>query len=507
MLSRRDLTGALCGVAAGAVALAVSSIGGLLVPGADPPFQVLGDWVIRATPIAVTEAVIGAVGTRDKQLLLGLMILVAGLAFAAVGVAFVRGHRALQGIVVLAALPAAAALSSPQTSVWRELLVLLPAGLLGALVLRALATTELGWDPIEEHAALTSKDTDRRQAFAATGVLALATVVGVGAVRQLSKPPVELMSRLRAALPRPTKATPPLVDELASRGASKLVTPNKDFYRIDIAQTPPLVNPSDWTLTISRDGKTLRELGYDELVAMSLTQADITIGCVSNEIGGDLVGTARWQGVLLGDLLRSAGVTKAGRISGTSVDGFLASFAGHYAFDGRPTMVAVGMNDEVLPVLHGFPARLVVPGLYGYTSATKWLETIDVSDSTDLPGFWEKRGWAAAVEVHIASRIDSPGDEVSKGTVDIAGIAWSPISGVGSVEVRVDDGPWQPAQLSKAVSGVLWRQWVLPWQATRGEHQLTVRATDALGKKQDTTSRPIFPSGATGLHSVRVNVT
>ena len=495
--------GALYGVTAGAVALSVASIGGALVDGAAPPLQVLGDWVIRITPVSVTEGIIGAVGRHDKQLLLACMVVVAALAFAVVGIRFGRGHRvdALVGVGLLSLLPALAA-SSTSTSVTRELIVMVPSGLLGAAVLRALSPP----DPAAEHASLTSAGVDRRQALTASVVLVASAAIGIGVVRQLRKPSMALMSRLRAALPRPAKPLAALVDELAFRGASPLVTANDDFYRIDISQTPPLVEPSDWALTISRDGKTLRKLGYDELLALSLTQADVTIGCVSNEVGGDLVGTARWQGVLLAQLLKSAGVSSAGRVSGVSVDGFVASFAGHYAFDGRPSLVAVGMNDEVLPIKHGFPARLVVPGLYGYTSATKWLQTIDVSDSTSLPGFWASRGWAPAVEVHVMSRIDTPLGGVRAGTVDIAGIAWAPTAGVGSVEVQVDDSPWQQAQLSTAVSGIVWRQWVLPWQATRGKHRLTVRATDAHGRAQETRRRPVYPSGATGLHSVAVTV-
>jgi DMSO/TMAO reductase YedYZ molybdopterin-dependent catalytic subunit len=510
-MSRRDLTGALCGLAAFSVSLAAASIGGAVVDGAAPPLQVLGDWVIRSTPIQVTEAIIGAVGHHDKQLLKAVMLLVAVVAASLVGIRFVRGRRveALVSVGLLGLLPVLAAINRPATSVGALFLVLLPSAVLGAVVLRALLTEapDEAVEKAEEHARLTSSsDLDRRQALTASVVLAASAAIGIGLVRQLTKPSMALVSRLRGMLPAVPTPLPALVDELASRGASPLVTPTEEFYRIDIAQTPPQVDPESWSLTISRDGKTLGELSYDDLLALSLHQADVTIGCVSNEVGGDLVGTARWQGVLLGDLLRSHGVTRAGRVSGTSVDGFLVSFAGHYAFDGRSSMVAVGMNDEVLPILHGFPARLVVPGLYGYTSATKWLSRIDVSDRTDLPGFWATRGWAASQEVHIMSRIDSPHGDLSSGRATIAGVAWAPTVGVGTVEVQVDDGPWQKATLSKAVSGVLWRQWALPWDATSGEHRLTVRATDASGKPQETDRAPVFPSGATGLHTVAVTV-
>jgi DMSO/TMAO reductase YedYZ molybdopterin-dependent catalytic subunit len=489
--------GALYGVTAGAVALSVASVGGKLVDGTAPPLQLLGDWVIRSTPISVTEQIIGAVGTHDKQLLQLVMTVVAAAAFAVVGIGFTRGRR-VEALVLVAALTVLPAIAG---SSGRELIVMMPAGLLGALVLRALAPSK-----VTDESPPTVHAIDRRQALTAGLVLVASAAIGVGAVRQLGKPSKALMTRLRAALPRPTKPLPALVDELGARGAPPLVTPNDDFYRIDISQTPPQVEPADWSLTISRDGSTLAELSYDDLLALSLTQADITIGCVSNEIGGDLVGTARWQGVLLGQLLRSAGVTSAGRITGVSVDGFTASFAGHYAFDGRPSLVAVGMNDQVLPVRHGFPARLVVPGLYGYTSATKWLQTIDVSDSTSLPGFWASRGWAPAVEVHVMSRIDAPGGSISSGSTSIAGIAWAPIAGVGSVEVSIDDAGWVQAELSRPVSGVLWRQWALPWQATAGRHRISVRATDTHGRMQDTKVRPVYPSGATGLHTVAVTV-
>ena len=213
------------------------------------------------------------------------------------------------------------------------------------------------------------------------------------------------MRALAAALPRPSRPLPALTDELASAGASPLVTPTATFYRIDTSLSPPRVDPDSWQLAVSRDGTLLRSYNYQQLLDRSLTEADITIGCVSNEVGGDLIGTARWQGVLLAHLLGEAGISSAGRVTGISVDGFVASFAAGAAFDGRPAMVAVGMNGRPLPVRHGFPARIVVPGLYGYTSAVKWLRAIDVSDSTDLPGFWADRGWTPTVTVHITSPV------------------------------------------------------------------------------------------------------
>ena len=530
----RRLVGAACGVAAGTVALAAAQVGGSVVSGTRPPLQILGDFVVRVTPVSVTEALIRQVGRSDKLVLLICMLLVAACAAATVGAQLSRGRvrPALIGIGLLTVLPVLAARGEAGTSSLRELLVLIPAGALGAAVLwvlgKPLLAVAVPPQPLAEsgvtgsasrearrarhaaaeHAALVQagRGIERRQLLWATVVLTAAAATGTAVVRQLSRPSAALMTRLRAALPQPTQVLAPLTDEFARFGASPLVTPTSDFYRIDTALSPPQVDPDTWQLTLSRDGNPLATYTYEQLLSRATSQADITIGCVSNEVGGDLVGTARWQGVLLADLLREAGVTSAGRVAGVSVDGFVASFRGPLAFDGRPAMVAVGMNGAPLPIKHGFPARLVVPGLYGYTSATKWLERIDVSDSTDLPGFWADRGWTPEVTVHIMSRIDAPhdGDTITGGTAKLAGVAWAPVSGVGAVEVQVDDGAWQPARLSAAVTGTLWRQWVLDWRPSPGTHKVRVRAADATGTMQDTRRRPVYPSGSTGLHEIRV---
>ncbi len=539
--SGSTFAGAVCGAAAGTVALSVAQVGGALVAGALPPLQVLGDFVIRVTPVSITEALIRQVGRSDKTVLLLCLLAVAAAAAALVGIGFVRGHvrSAMFGIAALAVLPVAATRGEASVSTFRELLVLLPAAALGAVVLKLLGRPLLRPGPgapearpgaaavagqasgarpahrarqqAADHSAArkVARGVERRQLLRASVVLTASAAAGAVVVRRLTQPSATLVRRLSGALPRPRTTLAPLADEFAGLGASPLVTPTASFYRIDTSLSPPRVDPDSWTLTVSRDGRQLRSYGYDDLLSKSTSEADITIGCVSNEVGGDLIGTARWQGVLLADLLAEAGVTTAGRVTGISVDGFVASFAADAAFDGRPAMVAVGMNGHPLPVEHGFPARLVVPGLYGYTSATKWLQTIDVSDKTALPGFWAARGWTPTVTVHVMSRIDVPrnGQSVRAGKVQLAGVAWAPVAGVGSVDIQVGAGPWMPARLSTAVSGVLWRQWVLNWSATPGVHIIRVRATDARHNAQDTTRRPVYPSGATGLHEIRVTVT
>lgn len=531
-----DVASAGCGVAAGAVALAAGQVGGKLVGGAVPPLQALGDLVVRTAPVSLTEALIRAVGHNDKQVLLLCMLLVAALAAALVGLLFGRGRTLLASacVAALALLPGLATAGEPGATFAGESLTLLPAAVLGVMVLSALAKPLQGAArgrpparasilaariPSARHwplrfpsrpslATSPSASLSRRQLMRAGLVVTAAATFGSVAVRQLSRPSLQLMGRLKGALPAPRTVQPLPVDEFARFGAAPLLTPTSAFYRIDTALDPPLVDPDTWTLTLTRDGTRLASWRYDELLAMSLDQADITIGCVSNEVGGDLVGAARWQGVLLSDLLGRAGIRSTGRVAGVSVDGFVASFPGAYAFDGRPAMVAVGMNGQVLPVLHGFPARLVVPGLYGYTSATKWLTRIDVSNRTDLPGFWADRGWAPLVPVHIMSRLDSPRHDARlvPGVTRVAGVAWAPLVGVGGVEVQVDDGPWRPARLSTAVTGTLWRQWMAEVDLARGRRRLTVRASDAAGARQDTARRPVYPSGSTGLHTVVVTV-
>jgi hypothetical protein len=235
----------------------------------------------------------------------------------------------------------------------------------------------------------------------------------------------------------------------------------------------------------------------------------VTLSCVSNEVGGDLVGNARWQGVRLADLLERAGVQPGGtQILGVSVDGFTAGFPTDVGLDGRVAMVAVGMNGEALPVAHGFPARLVVSGLYGYVSATKWLQEIRLTPLAAVDGYWISRGWSKEAPVKTQSRIDVPrsSDTVAAGPTTIAGVAWAPHVGITRVEVQVDDGPWREARLAEVVSQNTWVQWLLDWDATSGNHRLRVRATDAGGKTQtEQRSRP-DSDGATGWHTVTVSV-
>jgi hypothetical protein len=248
-------------------------------------------------------------------------------------------------------------------------------------------------------------------------------------------------------------------------------------------------------------------VSYADLLALPQVEEVVTLSCVSNEVGGDLVGNAVWTGVPLAALLERAGVSPdAGQVVGVSVDGFTAGFPTDVAGDGRTALVAVGMNGEPLPTAHGFPARLVVEGLYGYVSATKWLSEIRLTTWEGFDGYWMPRGWSKLGPDTTQSRIDVPRRSVVAGPTPIAGVAWAPSRGIAKVEVQVDDGPWQEARLGEVVSDGTWRQWMLPWDATPGDHELRVRATDGTGATQtDAVTRP-DPDGATGWHTRRVSV-
>ncbi|MGH8976558.1 MAG: molybdopterin-dependent oxidoreductase [Acidimicrobiia bacterium] len=296
----------------------------------------------------------------------------------------------------------------------------------------------------------------------------------------------------------------------AVAGISPLVTPNAEFYRIDTSILAPQVDPADWALRVTGLVERELELTFDELLAMDRIAEYVTLQCVSNEVGGDLVGNALWSGVPLATLLARAGPQRdAGQIVGRSVDGWTGGFPSAVATDGRPAMVALTMNGEPLPVKHGFPARLIVPGLYGYVSATKWLTEIELTTWDGFDAYWIPRGWAKEGPIKTQSRIDVPhsGATLAAGRRPVAGVAWAPTRSIDRVEIRIDDNPWRPARLAGQISEHTWVQWLYDWDATPGAHRLQVRATDGDGNVQTAESAPPAPSGATGHHAIRVEVT
>jgi DMSO/TMAO reductase YedYZ molybdopterin-dependent catalytic subunit len=293
-------------------------------------------------------------------------------------------------------------------------------------------------------------------------------------------------------------------------GISPVVTPNDDFYRIDTRILVPQVDPDDWSLRVMGMVDREVEMTFDELLTLPRIEEYVTLQCVSNEVGGDLVGNAHWSGVALRDLLDLAGAHPgATQVVGRSVDGWTAGFPTDVVTDGRPCMVAIAMNGEPLPVKHGFPARLIIPGLYGYVSATKWLTEIELTSWEAFDGYWVPRGWSKEGPIKTQSRIDvpRPGSTIASGRTAVAGVAWAPTREVSKVEVRVDEAGWEQARLSGALSEHSWVQWVHAWDAAPGSHVIQVRATDGDGESQTADVASPAPSGATGYHMIRVDVT
>ncbi len=366
-------------------------------------------------------------------------------------------------------------------------------------------------------ASPTNPPVSRRRFINFAGIIGAAAAVGAFGSRQIR-------SRSSAALARDgvvfTAADGSTVEEIVANattgsvgstpGISPLVVPNDSYYRIDTALTTPQVDPANWSLTIRGMVDNEVTYTYDELLARAETIAPVTLSCVSNEVGGNLVGNAIWRGIPLSELLDEAGVQDgATQIASRSVDGWNCGFPTEAAFDGRTALVAVGMNDEPLPLEHGFPARLVVSGLYGYVSATKWLKEIELTTIDGFDGYWIPRGWSKLGPIKTQSRIDTPrtGQRFAVGdTLPIAGVAWAPNKGITKVEVQVDDGEWVEATLGESLGADAWIQWMVPWTATEGRHVIAVRATDSTGETQTPQPAPPAPSGATGWHRVGIEV-
>jgi DMSO/TMAO reductase YedYZ molybdopterin-dependent catalytic subunit len=352
---------------------------------------------------------------------------------------------------------------------------------------------------------------DRRRFLLAAIGTASAAVVAGGLGRVLRARFQVDAARAALVLPRPTSPAVPAGAEaaVAVEGAEPYVTPNGRFYRIDTALVVPQLSPDVWRLRIG--GMVDRELTltYDELVARPMVERIVTLACVSNEVGGRLVGNARWLGVPLADVLHEAGVRPgADQLVSRSYDGWTCGTPTAAVLDGRDALLAVGMNGEPLPLSHGFPVRMVVPGLYGYVSATKWVTELELRTFADFDAYWVRRGWAAQAPIKTMARIDVPrsGASVGAGTVAVAGVAWAPHRGIQAVEVQVDEGDWQPAELAAEPTVDGWRQWVLPWDAPPGRHVLRARATDGDGAVQTGEESDPVPDGATGWHSLVVEI-
>jgi DMSO/TMAO reductase YedYZ molybdopterin-dependent catalytic subunit len=512
---------AVAGVAGAAVSLAVGEL--LSGLSARVPSLVLGvaNVVIADAPGGIVRWSIETFGTRQKPLLV-IGIVVTTLALGGlIGLAG-RHHpmRAIAGFAAFGILGGWAAARDVLASAawgWVAAIAATAAGVATYLGLLRLAgpAAPAATDAAPGPARVRIGGLDRRGFVAVAGAVAvLAATTGEIGRRLRQADDVEAArGRVATSLGEGPAADVPASVASFDRqvpGISPLVTPNRDFYRIDTRILVPQVDPEGWTLRITGMVRREVELGLDDLLAMDRIDEYVTLQCVSNEVGGDLVGNALWSGVRLTDLLdRAEPLPEADQIVGRSVDGWTAGFPTDVATDGRPAMVAVAMNGEPLPVKHGFPARLVVPGLYGYVSATKWLSEIELTTWDGADGYWIPRGWAKQGPIKTQSRIDvpQPGRPLRAGPTPVAGVAWAPTRAIERVEVRIDDGPWQPARLSGALSRDTWVQWLLTWDAPPGRHRIEVRATDGTGETQTADVAPPPPSGATGHHTIGVDVT
>jgi DMSO/TMAO reductase YedYZ molybdopterin-dependent catalytic subunit len=354
-------------------------------------------------------------------------------------------------------------------------------------------------------------DRARRLSLIAMGLLGVGVVAGVagGFLRRALHSVAG--ERDAAVVPAPAVTAPPVPPGVQPKGVDlpAFVTSNADFYRIDTALSVPQVSRKDWRLRIH--GMVDREMTYslDDLAQFELIEKMVTLTCVSNPVGGDLISNALWRGYRVRDLLARSGVHRdADMVLSMSSDGFTAGSPVEALTDGRDALLAIAMNGDPLPVEHGYPARLVVPGLYGYVSATKWVTDLELTRFDRAQAYWTRHGWSARGPIKTESRIDVPrsGQRVQAGPVTFGGVAWAQNRGVRAVEVRIDDGGWQQAELGENYSNDTWRLWSLRWTTTPGSHTITVRATDNTGAVQTPDEAPPVPDGATGWQTVAFSV-
>ena len=504
---------ALSGAVAAAVALGISELAAGLL-GLPSLIEGMGNWVIDVVPTPVKEWAIATFGTNDKLVLLIGIVVVTILLGAVVGVvARDRFGIAIAVFIGFAAVGALAALNDPNVSLG---VAVIPAGL---AAITGLVTLQWLYGRGAEPAGEPSESNDAQDVSRRGFVIGLVALFGVavlsgGLGRALVNRTTRSASgRADVALPAAAEALPAVSEgaELGVEGLSSVITPNEVFYRIDTAFLGvPRVDIQEWALTIEGRVDSPYSISYFDLLDMPLVEKDVTLSCVSNEVGGDLVGNARWLGVPLAEVLDRAGVRDdAEQLVGRSVDDFTVGFPVEAVYDGRDALLAVGMNGEPLPMEHGFPARLVVAGLYGYVSATKWLSSIELTGWEDFDAYWIPRGWAKEAPIKTQSRIDTPtqGASMAPGTRQVAGVAWAPTRGISNVEVKLgDEAEWVEARLAEPLSDNCWRQWVVDWDAPAGTHRLQVRATDGEGTVQTDQIRPPAPDGATGWHTIQVSV-
>lgn len=506
------LWAALAGIVSAAALLAVAELFAALVARSASPVLAVGSFIVDIVPRPLKELAITLFGETDKIALLAGVGLGAAVAAAVAGV---LQYRFRPVGAVLLGIGGALATAAIITRAGAGALAWLPPllGTAAGIVVLIFSIARLKrWVSAAEARDAEAVGTGRRQFLLFTGLTAVgAVVVGVGS--RILNATTASVAAARDALRLPAARSTVTVPEGADweiDGLSPIITPNGDFYRVDTALTVPNVDPTSWRLQIDGMVDTPVELSFDDLVNMGLDEYGVTLTCVSNEVGGGLVGNAIWTGVPIRDVLRMAGVQgDADMVLSESVDGYTASTPlSSLTDDNLDAIFAVAMNGEPLPFEHGFPVRMVVPGLYGYVSATKWVTKLTVTRFDQAEAYWTPRGYAAQAPIKMSSRVDTPkiGTPVAAGTVVIAGMAWAQPVGVAKVEVSIDDGDWQETQLSTPINDQSWVQWRLEWTADAGSHYISVRATDKQGNVQIQDQAPIAPDGSSGWQRTLVTV-
>ena len=520
---------ALAGLLAAALALGVGDLFAGLFRDAQLPRDAVGAEFIDRTPIWLKNFAVEQFGTNDKVALrVGMLVVIGLLALVLGAVAWRRRWIGIVGFGAFGFIGGVIAVRRPTGHAIDAFapMVGAVAGIIALLVLldrlevhpaapggATFAATDSWSDRLRQNLGTTERKAaiDRRGFFLVSGVVAVGAAAAGGAGKWFKQRFDVSASRANVVLPAPASAAGTAPSGVQSRveGVSKFVTPNADFYRIDTALSVPQVSAETWRLKVHGLVDREIELDFAELLRRRSIERDVTLTCVSNEVGGKLVGNARWLGVPLADVLEEAGVQSgADQLKSTSFDGWTAGTPVAAIMDGRDAMLAYAMNGEPLPTEHGFPVRMVVPGLYGFVSATKWVVDLELTTFADFDAYWARRGWAQQAPIKTQSRIDAPKPlaRVIAGPIGVGGVAWAQHRGITAVEVRVDEGEWQAADLATERTIDTWRQWSWTWDATPGNHKLEVRATDADGNVQPEERVAPIPDGATGWHSVVVRV-
>ena len=509
---------ALAGVAAAAVVLSVAELLGAFFTARATPLVALGSTFIDFTPPWLKDFAIATFGTNDKAALfagMGLTIFV--LACVLGVVAYRRWALGAAGVLFMGAVIVAGVVTRagvrPLDAV--PSLVGTVAGLvvLRLLVSRLWRLRAFPASPADVAAKAPERPAASRRAFfAATGITAAAAGIAATGGRLLSAARsnvAQARESLRLPAPaRPAAAVPAGVQS-ATPGVTPWLTPGRDFYRIDTALSVPEIKAEEWELRVHGLVEEEVRLTFQDLLDAELIESHVTLTCVSNPVGGNLAGNARWLGLPLREVLKRARPTAgADMVLSTSIDGFSASTPLEVLQDGRDAMLAIGMNGEPLPLEHGYPVRMVVPGLYGFVSATKWVVDLEVTRFADSKAYWTRRGWSERGPIKTMARVEVPKSfaVVPAGRVAVGGTAWAQTRGITKVEVQIDGGAWAEAVLSDEASVDTWRQWSFGWEATPGSHYIRVRATDGTGEVQTEKRADPVPDGASGWQSVMVTV-